>query len=254
MYPNSEYISHDTFRQALNTVESMKADYAVIPIENSNAGRVQDTYTLLLDTKLYIIEEYYLKIEHQLLGLKGSKLNDIKIALSHQQALSQCSKFLSDNTIKAQPSLNTAIACQEIIKLNDKSKGAIASKLAGQIYGLDIIAENIQNDQNNTTRFIILSKNKSFPEYIEGYNYITSLMTEISDNSLSFYEMLQPLYENNINVRKIESYSTNKNFKSNKFYIEIESHIFTDTFKKAYEKIVKVVKEIRIIGVYKSSS
>ena len=148
VYPNQQYIPHLSFAEAMNAVQTGTVDLAMIPVENSNAGRVSDVHFLLPETGLHIVGEYFLRIEHMLLGLKGSKLDDIKTASSHPQALAQCSGFLQLHHIQPVQRIDTALSCQDIINAQDKTKAAIASKLAGEIYGLDILQPNIENARN----------------------------------------------------------------------------------------------------------
>ena len=175
VYPGQEYVPCDTFEIAMNLVQSGQVDLAMIPVENSNAGRVSDVHFLLPSTGLSIVGEFFLRIEHQLLGVKGARLEDIITASSHPQALAQCSEFLKNHRIKAVARIDTAKSCEDVAAAQDKSKAAIASKLAAEIYGLDILASNIENAANNTTRFLIMSKDGTVPEY-DGEKYITSFI------------------------------------------------------------------------------
>lgn len=139
VYPGQEYLPCDTFEKAMKLVSEGEADLAMIPVENSNAGRVSDVHFLLPQTGLHIIGEFFLPINHQLLGLPGTKLADVKSASSHPQALAQCSEFLKRHGIKPTARIDTALSCQDVLKFQDKSIAAIASKLAGEIYGLDVV-------------------------------------------------------------------------------------------------------------------
>ena len=164
VYPGQEYLPCDTFEKAMKLVSEGEADLAMIPVENSNAGRVSDVHFLLPQTGLHIIGEFFLPINHQLLGLPGTKLADVKSASSHPQALAQCSEFLKRHGIKPTARIDTALSCQDVLKFQDKSIAAIASKLAGEIYGLDVVAPNVENARNNTTRFLIMAREPEFPK------------------------------------------------------------------------------------------
>ena len=150
LFPNQEYVACDSFEIAMEMVSEGYADKAVIPVENSNAGRVSDVHFLLPDSGLHIVGEYFLRVEHQLLALKGAKIEDIVSASSHPQALAQCSEFLHKHNIKAVARIDTAKSCEKIVLEKDRTKAAIASKLAAEIYDMDILASNIENA--NTTR------------------------------------------------------------------------------------------------------
>ena len=163
LFPGADYIASDTFEQAMELVDNGEADFAVIPVENSNAGRVSDVHFLLPKTDLTIVGEHFLRVEHQLLALPGAKLEEIEAAASHPQALAQCSEFLKKHAIKALSRIDTAKSCERIVEMQDKTRAAIASKLAAEIYGLDILASNIENEANNTTRFLVMSRHKAMP-------------------------------------------------------------------------------------------
>ena len=249
LYPTAELISHSTFKEAMTTVEVGGADFAVIPIENSNAGRVQDVHLLLPSMNLYIVDEYYLPIQHQLLGIKGSKLEDITVALSHPQALAQSSKFLSEQGIATEKRLNTAMACVEVANGKDKTKAAVASSLAAEMYNMEILAKNIQNDPDNRTRFIILAKNLVIPAYSKEEKYVTSMMIELNEYSSSFLDVIDVFTSHKLHTRKIETYNRS-DFNFNKLYIEIEAHSKSKSFVSAFDHIRQNVKNVNIIGVY----
>ena len=249
LYPTAELISHSTFKEAMTTVEVGGADFAVIPIENSNAGRVQDVHLLLPSMNLYIVDEYYLPIQHQLLGIKGSKLEDITVALSHPQALAQSSKFLSEQGIATEKRLNTAMACVEVANGKDKTKAAVASSLAAEMYNMEILAKNIQNDPDNRTRFIILAKNLVIPAYSKEEKYVTSMMIELNEYSSSFLDVIDVFTSHKLHARKIETYNRS-DFNFNKLYIEIDAHSKSKSFVSAFDHIRQNVKNVNIIGVY----
>ena len=249
LYPTAELISHSTFKEAMTTVEVGGADFAVIPIENSNAGRVQDVHLLLPSMNLYIVDEYYLPIQHQLLGIKGSKLEDITVALSHPQALAQSSKFLSGQGIATEKRLNTAMACVEVANGKDKTKAAVASSLAAEMYNMEILAKNIQNDPDNRTRFIILAKNLVIPAYSKEEKYVTSMMIELNEYSSSFLDVIDVFTSHKLHARKIETYNRS-DFNFNKLYIEIDAHSKSKSFVSAFDHIRQNVKNVNIIGVY----
>ena len=162
LFPGQEYIACDTFEIAMELVKNGNADKAVIPVENSNAGRVSDVHFLLPESGLHIVDEFFMRIEHQLLAVKGAKLANIQTAASHPQALAQCSEFLKAHNIHALSRIDTAKSCEKIALEQDLTKAAIASKLAAEIYGLDILASNIENASNNTTRFWLCKRRRRF--------------------------------------------------------------------------------------------
>ncbi len=251
IFPNAQYISCETFEQAMQQVQNHSADYTVIPVENSTAGRVADVHFLLPDTNLFIIGEYFLRVEHQLLGLPDSSLEEIKSASSHPQALSQCSTFLKQHNLTPIARIDTAKSCQDIIALQDKSKAAIASSLAADIYGLKILASNIENTKNNTTRFLIMGSSSAMPQD-DNSLFITSCIFNVKSIPAALYKALGGFATNGINLIKLESYLLNGQFTSARFYVEFESHPQRQAFKNAMEELNFFAEDIHILGTYKA--
>lgn len=252
LFPGADYIAADTFEQAMELVDNGEADYAVIPVENSNAGRVSDVHFLLPKTDLTIVGEHFLRVEHQLLALPGAKLEDIEAAASHPQALAQCSAFLKKHAIKALSRIDTAKSCERIVETQDKTRAAIASKLAAEIYGLNILAANIENEPNNTTRFLIMCKKKSMP-VDDGSKFITSLVFHVKNIPAALYKALGGFATNGVNLIKLESYVIGGNFVSAQFYAEIEAHPESRAFKLAFEELKFYSEGIHFLGTYKAN-
>lgn len=251
VYPNNQYLACDSFAIAMQAVQSGQADLAMIPVENSNAGRVTDVHFLLPQTGLQIIGEFFLRIEHQLLGLKGAKLSDIASASSHPQALAQCSDFLEQHQIKPLQRIDTARSCEDIIREADIHKAAIASKLAAEIYQLEILASNIENAHNNTTRFLIMSQNKNLPEN-NGERFITSFVFKAKNIPAALYKALGGFATNGINITKLESYLLEGKFISAQFYLEIEAHPAEKSFQNALEELQFFAENVHILGSYQA--
>jgi len=251
LFPQAEYIPSDTFEQAMELVDIGEADYAVIPVENSNAGRVSDVHFLLPQTDLTILGEHFLRVEHQLLALPNAKLEDIEAAASHPQALAQCSEFLKAHQIKALSRIDTAKSCERIIEMQDKTRAAIASKLAAEIYGLNILASNIENDGNNTTRFLVMGKEKQMPKD-DGSKFITSLVFKVKNIPAALYKTLGGFATNGVNITKLESYVIGGNFVSAQFYVEIEAHPESREFKLALEELKFYSESVHFLGTYKA--
>ncbi len=249
LFPNQEYIACDSFEIAMELVDKKIADKAVIPVENSNAGRVSDVHFLLPKTGLHIIGEHFLRIEHQLLAIKGAKLEDIVSASSHPQALAQCSEFLKAHNIKAVSRIDTAKSCEKIILEQDKTKAAIASKLAAEIYNMDILASNIENAHNNTTRFLIMQKDELIPAD-DGGNFITSIVFTTKHIPAALYKVLGGFATNGINISKLESYLINGKFFSAQFYIEVEQHLNSRALQYALAELKFFSEEYQILGCY----
>lgn len=251
VYPNQEYLACQSFEDAMNAVQNKDVDFAMIPVENSNAGRVSDVHFLLPQTGLHIVGEYFLRIEHMLLGLKGARLEDITTASSHPQALAQCSLFLKKHHIQPVQRIDTALSCQDILQSGDNSKAAIASRLAAEIYGLDILQPNIENASNNTTRFLIMSREAMVPED-DGSTFITSFIFKSKNIPAALYKALGGFATNGINITKLESYLLNGRFVSAQFYVEIEAHPSQQSFINAFEELRFFSEEVHILGSYQA--
>ena len=238
VYPGQEYLPCDTFEKAMKLVSEGEADLAMIPVENSNAGRVSDVHFLLPQTGLHIIGEFFLPINHQLLGLPGTKLADVKSASSHG--------------IKPTARIDTALSCQDVLKFQDKSIAAIASKLAGEIYGLDVVAPNIENARNNTTRFLIMAREPEIPED-DGGEFITSFIFKAKNIPAALYKALGGFATNGINITKLESYLLEGKFVSAQFYAEIESHPSRKAFQNAFDELKFFSESIHVLGTYRAN-
>lgn len=249
LFPNQQYIACDSFEIAMELVNNGTVDKAVIPVENSNAGRVSDVHFLLPKAGLHIIGEHFLRIEHQLLAIKGAKLEDIVSASSHPQALAQCSEFLKAHNIKAVSRIDTAKSCEKIVLEQDKTKAAVASKLAAEIYSMDILASNIENADNNTTRFLIMQKDELIPEDT-GDKFITSIVFTTKHIPAALYKVLGGFATNGINISKLESYLLNGKFFSAQFYIEVEQHINSKALQFALSELKFFSENYQILGCY----
>lgn len=249
VFPNQEYIACDTFEKAMYLVNKKAVDFAMIPVENSNAGRVADVHFLLPEAGLSIVGEFFLRIEHQLLGLQGAKLNEVVSASSHPQALAQCSEFLKKNNITPVARIDTAKSCEDVLRDNDVTKAAIASKLAAEIYHLDILASHIENAANNTTRFLIMSREKKIPAD-DGGKFITSFIFKAKNIPAALYKALGGFATNGINITKLESYLLEGKFISAQFYVEIEAHPDQKAYQNAFEELKFFSEEVHILGTY----
>lgn len=251
LFPEQEYVPCETFEIAMEMVENGSVDKAVIPVENSNAGRVTDVHFLLPKSGLHIEAEHFLRIEHQLLAVHGTKLTDIKTADSHPQALAQCSDFLKKHNISPVSRIDTAKSCERIASEQNKTKAAIASKLAAEIYDLDILASNIENADNNTTRFLIMQRKEEIPQD-DGGKFITSIMFVTKHIPAALYKVLGGFATNGINLLKLESYLLNGKFFSAQFYVEVEHHISSKQLQYALEELKFFSEDYRILGCYKA--
>lgn len=239
-------ISHvDTFEAAVQMVLSQKVDYAILPIENSNAGPVLDVYDLLVENDIYIVGDYLQKIDHALLGISGASLKDIKEVYSHPQALMQARDYIKEHNFLERACLNTAMAASQIKKEAKLTKAAIASEISAKIYDLEILDKNIVNTAN-TTRFIILAKN---PIYKENSNKI-SLMFELKHTSGSLYSSLANFIFNGINMLNIESRPIKNKEWEYRFFVDIEGKLSDANVINAINSIEEEAISIKIFGNY----
>tara|TARA_A100001011_G_scaffold227775_1_gene235904 strand:- start:5471 stop:6307 length:837 start_codon:yes stop_codon:yes gene_type:complete len=251
-FPKYEPVACESFEEVFKKTEDKKTNISLIPIENSQAGRVADIHNLLPMSKLVITGEYFHKVNHHLLGCLGSSLATIETAESHLHALAQCKEFLVEKKIKPVVSADTAGAAEEISKVNDKTRAAIASELAAKIYNLTILASNIEDAVNNTTRFLIM-KESSEEDRLRDTDYITSFIFQVRNIPSALFKALGGFSTNKINMLKIESYMLKGSFKATQFYADIEGHPQDDNVKQAFEELGFFSKEVKILGCYPAS-
>ena len=251
-YPDYQTIACDTFQEAMWMVERGDADLAMIPLENSTAGRVEEIYRLIPKMSLHVIAEHFEPIVHCLLALPGVKIEDLKYVASHPQALAQCHNHILSLGLKAEAKLDTAGAAKELVELNDPQRAAIASKLAAEIYGLQILKENFEDRHGNTTRFFILSRENKVPNYEPSKKYITSLIFQVKNIPAALYKVLGGFASNGINLLKIESYMGTQMLPGSQFHIDIDGHIDSDIMRIALKEVSFFAEDVRILGVYKS--
>ncbi len=251
-YGQYNTIACDTFHEAMWMVEQEDADLAMIPLENSTAGRVEEIYRLIPKMSLHVIGEYFEPVTHCLLALPNAKLENLKYVASHPQALAQCHNNIISLGLKAEAKLDTAGAAKELIELQDTQRAAIASKLAADIYELQIIKENFEDSHGNTTRFFILSKEKSVPIYNPEKKYITSLVFQVKNIPASLYRVLGGFAMNGINLLKIESYMGNEMLQGSQFHVDIDGHIDSEVLRLALKEVSFFAEDVRILGIYKS--
>ena len=234
------------FEDAMKEVQLGNADYAVMPIENSSAGAVIDMYDLLTRYDNYIVAETFLPVNHALLGVPGAKLSDVKTVFSHPQALMQCSTFLNDNGLKQISVENTAVAAKRVVKEGDKSQAAIASEIAGQLYGLELLKPSIQNNQGNTTRFVILANRKVYQKDAGKI----SICFELPHTSGSLYNMLGNFIFNHVNMMMIESRPIPGRNWEYRFFVDIEGNLQDAGVKNALRGIGAEAQNFKILGNY----
>lgn len=253
VYPDWQTLPCETFEDAFSAVQDGQAALAMIPIDNTLAGRVADVHHLMPQSGLYIIGEYFLPVKHSLLGIKGSGLKDLKAVHSHIHALPQCRKRIRQLGLKPHVHADTAGAARKIAEMKDKSQGAIASTLAAQIYGLEILEEDIQDADHNTTRFLILAREAVLPEKETGTEYVTSFLFRVRNLPAALYKALGGFATNGVNIVKLESY-VDQSFQAAQFYIDVMGHQQDRSLKLALDELKYFGEDVRILGTYPAHS
>ena len=251
VFPNTDITTCSTFERAFQLAKDNSEYKIVIPIENSLAGRVADIHYLIPKYKLQIHAEHFQKVTHNLLGIKGSKIKDIKTVRSHSQAIGQCSKMISENKLKSIISADTAGSAKFISEKKDKTDSAIASELAAKIYGLEILKSNVEDESGNVTRFFIMGKDTKQPEH-KDKKYITSCIFKLKSIPAALYKALGGFATNGVNLCKLESFSVKNTFDQVNFYIDIEGHIESPSVQKALEELGFHTQKLDVLGVYEA--
>jgi prephenate dehydratase len=253
VYHSMEPLPCPTFEDAFNAVETGKADLAMIPIENTIAGRVADIHHLLPESRLHIVGEYFLPIHFQLMVLPGVKRQEIKTIHSHIHALGQCRKYIRKNGWKPMVAGDTAGAAKLVAELNDRTMAALAPRLASSLYGLDILEENVEDTENNVTRFVVLSKSKNWVERpTADARMMTTFIFRVRNVPAALYKAMGGFATNGVNMTKLESYQLGA-FTATLFYADIEGHPNDNNVKLALDELRFFSKEMRILGVYPRS-
>ena len=251
VFPNAEVKECSTFEETFELARDNSEYKIVIPIENSLAGRVADIHYLIPKYKLQIHSEHFQKVTHNLLGIKGSRIEDIKTVRSHSQAIGQCSKMISENKLKPIISADTAGSAKFISEKKDKTESAIASELAAKIYGLEIIKSKVEDESGNVTRFFIMGKDTKHPEH-KDKKYITSCIFKLKSIPAALYKALGGFATNGVNLCKLESFSVKNTFDQVNFYIDIEGHIEDASLQKALEELGFHTQKLDVLGVYEA--
>ena len=254
LYKNPDIKTCSTFEDTFKLAYDDQSYKIVIPIENSLAGRVADIHYLLPKYKLQIHGEYFLPVEHNLLGKPDATIEEIKYVRSHAQAISQCQKIINEKNFKSIISVDTAGSAKDLSKGKDKSIAAIASALSAKMYNLKILKKNIEDDKGNVTRFLIMGKNIEQPDYDKDKKYLTSCIFRVKSEPSALYKCLGGFATNQVNLTKLESFSVKNTFEQANFYLDIEGHLEQPKVKNALEELGFHTETLDILGVYESSS
>ena len=250
MYPECETISCKTFDECFEKAKQDNSIRSIIPESNKTTGNIGVEY-LIFKYRLNIYAEHFFPIKHNLLGIKGSNLDSIKDVYSHAQALSQSSNFIKQNNLIENVRADTAGSAKYVSDTNDKTKAAIASKLSAEIYKLEILKEDIQDEKNNVTRFLLMGKEIYQPE-LKDENYITSFLFKLKSKPAALYSALSGFAINGVNMTKLQSFPEKNSFSSFFFLCDIEGHIDDQKIKNSLEELGLHCEDMHVLGVFKS--
>ena len=250
--PDHEPMACPTFEEVFNAVERGAAELAMIPVENTLAGRVADIHHLLPESTLHIIGEHFLPIHHQLMAPKGATLEGLKTVHSHVHALGQCRRLIRELGVKAQVAADTAGAAREVAERGDKTAAAIAPRLAAEIYGLEILREDVEDEAHNTTRFLVMAKRPVRISPEDG-PVITSFIFKVRNVPAALYKALGGFATNGVNMTRLESYQIGGRFHATQFYADIEGHPEERRVRLALEELEFFSTSVRILGTYPAS-
>jgi prephenate dehydratase len=251
-YPTYEPMPCGTFEDAFQAVADGEAALAMIPIDNSVAGRVADIHHLLPRSNLYIIGEHFLPVHHQLMVVPGADVSRVKTVHSHVHALGQCRKVMRELGLKPVVAADTAGAARELSEAREPTRAAIASRLAADIYGLEVIRENIEDESHNTTRFVVLSATPQDAEP-EDQPVITTFVFRVRNVPAALYKAMGGFATNGVNMTKLESYQIEGQFSATQFYADIEGHPSERNVRLAMEELEFFTSYLRVLGIYKAS-
>lgn len=247
--PHAQFVPCPTFDDAVNAVRVGQADLCVIPVENSSMGRIADIHHLLPDAGLHIVGEHFLPIHHQLLGLKGAPLSGVKRVFSQGPALQQCVKIRKELNLIGENWHDTAGSAKHVAELGDPTVAAIASKMAGELYGLDILKADVEDEHHNHTRFLIMSREPDDAAN-DGRRIITTFVFRVRNVPAALYKAMGGFATNGVNMTKLESYQLGGSFNATQFYADIEGHPEDRLVKLALEELAFFTTRLTILGIY----
>ena len=251
--PNCKALPCKSFEDVIYSVKNNVADLAMLPVENTTYGRVADIHRLLPGSGLHIIDEVFTRVRINLLGLPGKKLEDIEVAEAHPVLLPQAASFLDKNNIRGIRAIDSAGAAAALKDSKAKGLGVLASKLAAEIYGLEVLAEDIEDTDHNTTRFLLMS---SYPDNTRrgDTKMMTTFIFQVRNIPAALYKAMGGFATNGVNMTKLESYMVGGTFSATQFYADIEGHPDDTNVKLALDELSYFTQSISILGVYPASS
>jgi prephenate dehydratase len=253
MFPGIKTLPCRSFEDAFAAVAEGRADRAMIPIENSVAGRVADVHHLMPSSGLHIVAEHFQRVNHQLLAPQSASLSTIKLVRSHVHALNQCRKLIRELKLQPEVHADTAGAAAEVAERNDPSEAAIASALAGEVHGLKTLRADVEDAPHNTTRFLVLSRVADIPDAADS-SCITTFVFRVRNVPAALYKALGGFATNGVNLTKLESYMVGGHFSATEFYADAEGHPDERRMRLALEELKFFTREIKVLGVYPASA
>jgi prephenate dehydratase len=248
--PDFTPVPCQTFEDVVEMTRAGTVDLGMLAVENSTYGRVADVHSLLPRAGLHIVDEAFVRVHVNLLGVKGAKLSDVTEAHGHVVILPQCAGFLKDHNIKGMVSSDNARAAREVAEAGNKTRAALASELAAEIYGLDVLARHIEDHKNNTTRFLVMSRQADHSRRAD--QMITTFTFRVRNIPAALYKAMGGFATNGVNMTKLESYMVGGSFMATEFYADIEGHPEDTNVKRALEELAYFTTEMKILGVYPS--
>ncbi len=246
--PEMEVLPCRTFEDVIEATRSGKADLAMLPVENTTYGRVADIHRLLPESGLHIIDEAFVRVLINLLGVPGATVADVKEAFSHLVLLPQCGAFLREHGIIGRVSPDNARAAREVAEAGDKTKAALASELAAEVYGLDVLARSIEDQEHNTTRFLIMAREPEMSRRSD--TMMTTFVFRVRNIPAALYKAMGGFATNGVNMTKLESYMVDGSFSATQFYADIDGHPDDRPVQLALEELEYFTSELRILGTY----
>ncbi len=247
--PDFEVVPSTTFEEVVDKVAQGEVDLGMLAVENSTYGRVADVHSLLPRSGLHIVDEAFVRVHVNLLGVRGAKLAEVREAHGHVVILPQCAGFLKAHNIRGKVSSDNARAAREVAEGGDKAKAALASELAAEIYGLDVLARHIEDHANNTTRFLVMSRRPDHSRRGTG-TMITTFTFRVRNIPAALYKALGGFATNGVNMTKLESYMVGGSFTATEFYADIEGHPEDPNVALALEELHYFTSQVNILGVY----
>ncbi len=247
VFPEMEALPCATFEDAIAAVNEGRADLAMLPVENSTYGRVADIHHLLPESGLHIVGEHFLRVHISLLGVPGARLEDIRAAMSHTVLLGQCRAFLRQHGITARTGADTAGSAEIVAATGDKALAGLASELAGEIYGLEVLARHIEDQANNTTRFLVMAPE---PREVPRGDVLTTFVFRVRNIPAALYKAMGGFATNGVNMTKLESYMVGGEFTATQFYADVEGHPEDPAVARALEELAYFTNRLEILGTY----